>query len=149
MEAEEAELLSSFLMPMMHFYPEARASAAEMVNHPWLKGVVVLGEEEMAQQASMREIEVERLRALRSQSQSQNSSAAASSSNTARNSTSSQGQPAGPPAQAQAQGENEHTESNGSNGGANSSSSSSAKKALEEVMKLGPSVKGMVGMGRI
>ena len=141
MEAEEAELLSSFLMPMMHFYPEARASAAEMVNHPWLKGVVVLGEEEMAEQARMREVESERLKALRNQSS--NSSAAGSSSNTARNSTSSQGQPAVP-------GEGENGDANASASKAEASGgASSAKKALEEVMKLGPSVKGMVGIGRI
>ena len=138
MEAEEAELLSSFLMPMMHFYPEGRASAAEMVNHPWLKGVVVLGEEEMAEQARMRELEVDRLKALRNQST--NSSAAGSSSNTARNSTSSQGQPA-----VQGDGEADAPKGEGSAGG----SSTSAKRALDDVMKLGPSVKGMVGMGRI
>ena len=47
MEHEDAELLSSFLVPMMHYYPDSRATAAELVNHPWLKDVVVQGEVEM------------------------------------------------------------------------------------------------------
>jgi serine/threonine-protein kinase SRPK3 len=38
MEHEDAELLTSFLMPMMHYYPDTRASAAELVKHPWLDG---------------------------------------------------------------------------------------------------------------
>lgn len=49
MDPEEAELLSSFLMPMLHYYPDSRATAAELVKHPWLDGVVVQGDLEMAQ----------------------------------------------------------------------------------------------------
>ncbi|KAK8854938.1 hypothetical protein IAR55_003677 [Kwoniella newhampshirensis] len=60
MEQEDADLLSSFLMPMLHYYPDNRATAAELVKHPWLEGVVVQGELEMAQ--SFHRAEVERLR---------------------------------------------------------------------------------------
>ncbi|KAL1407347.1 hypothetical protein Q8F55_006769 [Vanrija albida] len=60
MEAEEAELLTSFLLPMLHYYPDSRATAAELVKHPWLEGVVVQGDLEIAQQ--LHEREVERLR---------------------------------------------------------------------------------------
>lgn len=90
MEPAEAELLSSFLLPMLHYYPDSRASAAEMVKHPWLEGVIVQGELEMANSHGSRG----------------NATAAA-----------------------------------GGAGGAG--------VALDEVIKLGPSVKGMVGMGRI
>ena len=33
----EAEALSDFMMPMLEYYPEKRASARQMLNHPWLK----------------------------------------------------------------------------------------------------------------
>ncbi|KAG2432364.1 hypothetical protein HYH02_012937 [Chlamydomonas schloesseri] len=35
---EEAASLTSFLTPMLRFVPEERATAAEMLNHPWLRG---------------------------------------------------------------------------------------------------------------
>lgn len=92
MEAEEAEMLSSFLLPMLHYYPDSRATAAELVSHKWLEGVVVEGDIEMARRNHQRE--VERL-----------------------------------------QGEGKE-KSEGTN-------------ALEEVLKLGPPVAGLVGMGRI
>ncbi|BEJ10985.1 hypothetical protein CspHIS471_0104070 [Cutaneotrichosporon sp. HIS471] len=62
MEAEEAELLSSFILPMLHYYPDSRAPASELVKHEWLKGVVVEGDLQMARRNHERE--VERLRAL-------------------------------------------------------------------------------------
>ncbi len=34
--ADEAEALANFLMPMLKIYPEERATAKEMLNHPWL-----------------------------------------------------------------------------------------------------------------
>lgn len=108
MEASEAELLSSFLMPMLHYYPDSRASASELVNHPWLAGVVVQGELEME----------ERKRKGASVAGAAGAAAAA---------------------QGQGQGQAQQTEKE--NGG--------AKVPLEEITKLGPSVKGMVGMGRI
>ena len=33
----EAQALSDFMMPMLEYYPEKRASARQMLNHPWLK----------------------------------------------------------------------------------------------------------------
>jgi serine/threonine-protein kinase SRPK3 len=102
MEASEAETLSSFLMPMLHYYPDSRASAAELVNHPWLNGVVVQGELEME----------ERKRA----------GAAV----------------AGAAAQSQGQGN-----------GNGEKEKEKDKVPFEEIAKLGPKLKGMVGMGRI
>ena len=32
----EAEALADFLLPMLEWYPEKRATAKEMINHPWL-----------------------------------------------------------------------------------------------------------------
>lgn len=60
MEAEEAELLTSFLLPMLHYYPDSRAKASELLQHPWLEGVVVQGELEIAQQNQEREAERQR-----------------------------------------------------------------------------------------
>ncbi|KAG9122452.1 serine/threonine protein kinase, CMGC group [Ceratobasidium sp. 392] len=40
----DAELIGSFLTPMMRLNPEKRARAADMVNHAWLDGIVVQGE---------------------------------------------------------------------------------------------------------
>ena len=34
---EEAEGLADFLTPMLHWDQEARSTAEEMLNHPWLK----------------------------------------------------------------------------------------------------------------
>lgn len=93
MEASEAETLTSFLLPMLHYYPDSRASASELVNHPWLQGVVVQGELELEE---------------RKRRGSAVAGAAAAAS--------------------------ENGES---------------KVPLEEIAKLGPPVKGMVGMGRI
>lgn len=107
MEAEEAELLTSFLLPMLHYYPDSRATAAELLKHPWLDGVVVQGDLEMAKREHERE--VERLRALESDKP----------------------KPAAAAAPAAAAG------------------AGAPGAALDEIIKLGPPVAGMVGMGRI
>jgi serine/threonine-protein kinase SRPK3 len=99
MEAADAELLTSFLLPMLHYYPDSRATAAEMVKHPWLDGVVVQGELEMAEK--MHVAEVERLRAL---------------------------------------------QAGGTGAGAGAGEE---RVSMEDVIRLGPAVQGMVGMGRI
>ncbi|KAK4057106.1 hypothetical protein OIO90_002006 [Microbotryomycetes sp. JL221] len=44
---DEAKLLESFLVPMLALNPDKRASAAEMLQHDWLRGVVVQGEIEV------------------------------------------------------------------------------------------------------
>lgn len=36
MKEVEAEALSDFLLPMLQWCPEKRATAAHMINHPWL-----------------------------------------------------------------------------------------------------------------
>ncbi|KAH8916177.1 protein kinase dsk1, partial [Atractiella rhizophila] len=36
---KEAVLLTSFLTPMLEFDPDRRASALQMIDHPWLQGV--------------------------------------------------------------------------------------------------------------
>lgn len=102
MEASEAETLSSFLMPMLHYYPDSRASAAELVNHPWLQGVVVQGELEME----------ERKRA-----------GAAVAGNALNN--------------------------NGEKDKGTETEKNKERVPFEEIAKLGPKLKGMVGMGRI
>jgi serine/threonine-protein kinase SRPK3 len=115
MEAEEAELLTSFLLPMLHYYPDSRATAAELLKHPWLEGVVVQGDLEIAKQNHERE--VERLVALQS------------------------GTPAGAAGAAPA--------NNGANNGTDKGKSKDSTSALEEILKLGKPVAGMVGMGRV
>ena len=101
MESEEAELLSSFLLPMLHYYPDSRATAAELVKHPWLDGVVVQGDIEMMEREHRERI------------------AAAS-------------------------------DAAGENGvGAKAVDRDRTPVGIDEVARLGPPVKGMVGMGRI
>ncbi|KAF9792651.1 kinase-like domain-containing protein [Thelephora terrestris] len=41
---EEADLISSFLNPMLRLNSEKRAKAGEMAHHAWLEGIVVQGE---------------------------------------------------------------------------------------------------------
>lgn len=48
LEKKAAVELTSFLGPMLNVVPEKRATAAEMLKHPWLEGVVVMGELEAA-----------------------------------------------------------------------------------------------------
>ncbi|KAL7416926.1 kinase-like domain-containing protein [Mrakia frigida] len=50
MTVEEADLFSSFLSPMLNLYGDKRAQARDMIDHPWLGGVVVQGEIEVAEQ---------------------------------------------------------------------------------------------------
>lgn len=40
----EAKYLESFLQPMLHLNPDKRAAARDMLDHDWLRGVVVQGE---------------------------------------------------------------------------------------------------------
>ena len=110
MDASEAETLSSFLMPMLHYYPDSRASASELVNHPWLQGVVVQGELEMEE---------------RKRTGADVASGAASAA-AARSAPASNGK----------EKKDKKEEKEG-------------KVPFEEIAKLGPKLKGMVGMGRI
>lgn len=104
MEASEADTLASFLGPMLNYVPDNRATASDLVNHPWLEGVVVQGELEMEE---------------RKRRGSLVAGAAAENGN----SSAKQG-----------------------GGGAGAVR---AGVSLEDIAKLGPAVKGMVGMGRI
>ena len=48
---EEADLIASFLNPMLRLHPEKRANAGEMAHHPWLDGIVVQGELDVIRKA--------------------------------------------------------------------------------------------------
>lgn len=52
---EEAELISSFLNPMLRLHPEKRAKAGEMAHHAWLEGIVVQGELDVIRRAEEEE----------------------------------------------------------------------------------------------
>lgn len=41
---DEAEAIAAFLTPMLHVDPRKRATAAELVHHNWLKGIIIQGE---------------------------------------------------------------------------------------------------------
>lgn len=48
---DEADLIASFLTPMLRLVPEKRAKASELVHHAWLEGVVVQGELDVIRRA--------------------------------------------------------------------------------------------------
>jgi serine/threonine protein kinase len=39
LSAPQARALTDFLLPMLEYVPSRRATAAEMLAHPWLRGV--------------------------------------------------------------------------------------------------------------
>ncbi|KAH9923759.1 kinase-like protein [Epithele typhae] len=41
---EEADMIASFLTPMLRLNPDKRAKASELIHHAWLDGIVVQGE---------------------------------------------------------------------------------------------------------
>jgi hypothetical protein len=47
----EAELVASFLNPMLRLEPDRRASAREMLEHPILEGIEVQGERDVRERA--------------------------------------------------------------------------------------------------
>ncbi|ODN80190.1 CMGC/SRPK protein kinase [Cryptococcus wingfieldii CBS 7118] len=123
MEKEDAEQLSSFLGPMLCYQPGERAKASELLEHKWLEGVVVQGEVELSK--SLRESE--RIRR-------EVGDAAGANAGDGGDGGKGQGNGTG----------------NGSvNGASNGKSVEPQKGGFEEVLNLGPAVKGMVGMGRI
>ena len=144
MEQEEAQLLSSFLLPMLHFYPDSRASPGEMVKHPWLDGVVVQGEVEMAEIAHQRRQEILAANAARDSGDStprspsmDQKSVSASTSETRFGSGLDDGSSTAV------------TENGNGDPRVGEKDGKEKKSALDEVKKLGPAVKGLVGMGRI
>lgn len=48
---EEADMIASFLTPMLRLIPEKRAKASELIHHAWLEGVVVQGEIDVIRRA--------------------------------------------------------------------------------------------------
>ncbi|KIS68216.1 serine/threonine protein kinase SKY1 [Mycosarcoma maydis] len=48
MPYNDANELSSFLLPMLRLHPEKRAGARELLDHTWIDGIVVQGEIEQA-----------------------------------------------------------------------------------------------------
>jgi serine/threonine-protein kinase SRPK3 len=48
---EEADLIASFLNPMLRLHPEKRAKSGEMKDHAWLDGIVVQGEIDVIRRA--------------------------------------------------------------------------------------------------
>ena len=68
---EEADLIASFLNPMLRLVPEKRAKASELIHHAWLDGVVVQGEVDVIRRA---EEEDARRRAAAARSRSRRAS---------------------------------------------------------------------------
>jgi len=48
---EEADLIASFLNPMLRLNPEKRSKAGEMTHHAWFEGIVVQGELDVIRRA--------------------------------------------------------------------------------------------------
>jgi serine/threonine-protein kinase SRPK3 len=48
---DHADLIASFLQPMLRLHPEKRAKASELVHHAWLDGIVVQGELDVIREA--------------------------------------------------------------------------------------------------
>lgn len=48
---DEADLIASFLNPMLRLHPDKRAKAVEMKDHAWLDGIVVQGEIDVIRRA--------------------------------------------------------------------------------------------------
>lgn len=48
---DQADLISSFLLPMLRLEPDRRAKAGELIHHAWLEGIVVKGELEVLRAA--------------------------------------------------------------------------------------------------
>lgn len=107
---------------MLHYYPDSRASASELVNHPWLAGVVVQGELEMEERVRKGEAVA--------------GGALSGENGKARTNTNGNG--------------NGNGTSKKEGGGKEKEEKEKEKKVpFEEIAKLGPKLKGMVGMGRI
>ncbi|KAI1787723.1 kinase-like protein [Ganoderma leucocontextum] len=52
---EEADMIASFLTPMLRLNPDKRAKASELMHHAWLDGVVVQGEIDIIRRAEEEE----------------------------------------------------------------------------------------------
>ncbi|KAH8114263.1 kinase-like protein [Phellopilus nigrolimitatus] len=64
---DQADLIASFLTPMLRLHPDKRARSADLVHHAWLDGVIVQGEIDLIRRAEEEELfrrESERQKAL-------------------------------------------------------------------------------------
>lgn len=52
---EEADMIASFLNPMLRLHPDKRAKASELIHHAWLDGIVVQGEVDVIRRAEEEE----------------------------------------------------------------------------------------------
>ncbi len=52
---EEADMIASFLSPMLRLNPDKRAKASELIHHAWLDGIVVQGEIDIIRRAEEEE----------------------------------------------------------------------------------------------
>ena len=52
---EEADMIASFLNPMLRLNPDKRAKASELIHHAWLDGIVVQGEIDIIRRAEEEE----------------------------------------------------------------------------------------------
>lgn len=52
---EEADMIASFLNPMLRLNPDKRAKASELNHHAWLDGIVVQGEIDIIRRAEEEE----------------------------------------------------------------------------------------------
>ncbi|KAI0657078.1 kinase-like domain-containing protein [Cubamyces menziesii] len=52
---EEADMIASFLNPMLRLHPDKRAKASELIHHAWLDGIVVQGEIDIIRRAEEEE----------------------------------------------------------------------------------------------
>ncbi|EIW67425.1 hypothetical protein TREMEDRAFT_33616 [Tremella mesenterica DSM 1558] len=129
MDPEDAHLLATFLSPMLHYYPDSRATAAEMVKHPWLEGVVVQGEIELALR-ERREVLPNSGKDGKSTSQMEDPKVVTSFEKNKDNHV-----------------DGDSVKSTGE--GKGKGKGKGKEVSIEEAIKLGPSVSGMVGMGRI
>lgn len=53
---EQADMITSFLSPMLRLHPDKRARASELVHHAWLDGIVVQGELDVIRRAEEDEL---------------------------------------------------------------------------------------------
>ena len=58
---EEADMIASFLNPMLRLNPDKRAKASELIHHAWLDGIVVQGEIDIIRRAEDEEQRKKRL----------------------------------------------------------------------------------------
>lgn len=53
---DQADMISSFLTPMLRLHPDKRAKASELVHHAWLDGIIVQGEIDLIRRAEEEEL---------------------------------------------------------------------------------------------